>query len=93
MNTRAAAYLATYSVTRMIAGIPEVVLPLDKLQGFLDLVEPGDVPSYQHVQRLYHAQASPVHTIQQQLAHHDTQSTSAPLPQPETGHRPRPAHE
>jgi hypothetical protein len=71
MNKRAAAYLAEHSVTKLIDGIPELMLPLDKLQGFLDLLGPSDVPSYHYVQRLYRAQATAVESIKEQIAQHD----------------------
>jgi len=77
MNKRAAAYLAQHSVTKLIDGIPELVLPLDKLQGFLDLLGPSDVPSYHHVQRLYHAQATAVESIQEHIAQHDLKTKAA----------------
>src|SRR5258705_3007143 len=71
MNKRAAAYLAQHSVTRHINGVPEVVLPLEKLQGFLDLLGPNDVPpEYQYIQKLYNAQATWVTAIQEQVAHY-----------------------
>ena len=70
MNKRAAAYLAQHSVTRHINGVPERVLLLDKLQGFLDLLGPTDVPpGYQNITRLYHAQATWVTALQELVAH------------------------
>jgi len=80
MNKRAAAYLAQHSVTRRINGVPEVVLPLNKLQGFLDLLGPNDVPpEYHYIQKLYRAQATWVTAIQEQVAqyHHRTEGMPA----------------
>jgi hypothetical protein len=77
MNRRAAAYLAEHSVTQLIDGIPELMLPLDKLQGFLDLLGASDIPSYHHLQRLYHAQATAVESIQEHIAQHDLKTKGA----------------
>jgi hypothetical protein len=74
MNEHARAYLAQHGVTKIVNGSPERMLPLDKLQGFLDLLGPGDVaPGYEHIQQLYEAQASIVRTIQEQVTLHDHQ--------------------
>ena len=66
MNKRAATYLAQHSVKLVINGVPELCLPLDKLQGFLDLLNPGDVPP-EYIQRLYEMQATAVKRIEAQV--------------------------
>jgi hypothetical protein len=72
MNERAVAYLAQHGVTKIVDGVPEWMLPLDKLQDFLDLLSPDDVaPGYEHIQQLYRAQAGAVRTLQEQVTQAD----------------------
>lgn len=75
MNDHAAAYLAKHAVIKLIGGVPECMLPLDKLQGFLDLLGPGDVPPGT-LQRLYAMQATAVQTVQAHVAHYDASATN-----------------
>jgi len=67
MNARAAAYLTKHSILIGINGVEELFLPLDKVQGFLDLLTPSDVPP-EYLQRLYAAQATMVAIITAQAA-------------------------
>jgi hypothetical protein len=78
MNERARAYLAKHAELKLIDGVSELTLSLDKLQGFLDLLGPSDLLAnspqgrfYEKLQRLYTAQATWVHTIQDKVAQHD----------------------
>jgi hypothetical protein len=78
MNERARAYLAKHAELKLIDGVSELTLSLDKLQGFLDLLVPSDLRAdgprgkyHETLQRLYTAQATWVHTIQDKIAHHD----------------------
>ena len=70
MNDRAAAYLAKQGVRVELNESVELMLPLDKLQGFLDLLGPNDVPA-EKLQTLYRWQAQAVSTIQAQVAQLD----------------------
>ena len=70
MNDRAAAYLAKHGVRVELNGSVELMLPLDKLQGFLDLLGPNDVPP-EKLQTLYRWQAQAVSMIQAQVAQLD----------------------
>lgn len=67
MNERAAAYLAKHSVIKLVNGAPEMVIPLERLQGFLDLLGPADVPP-EKLQKLYALQATAVQSVQAQVA-------------------------
>ena len=69
MKARAAAYVAQHAVMIPVDGVAQLMLPLDKLQGFLDLLLPSDVPP-EYVQRLYAMQATAVQTIQSAFADH-----------------------
>jgi hypothetical protein len=72
MNERAVAYLVRHGVTKVVDGVPEWMLPLDKLQGFLDLLGPDDVaPGYEHIQQLYRAQAGAVRMVEEQITQRD----------------------
>ena len=66
MNKKAAAYIARYGVDFAINGRIERMLPLNRLQGFFDLIQPGDVPP-DKLQRLYEAQATGVAQIRKEL--------------------------
>jgi len=70
MNERAAAYLRQHRVMLEINGRSELMLPLDKLQGFLDLLTPFDVPP-DKIQALYAYQAEAVQRIRDAVAQHD----------------------
>ncbi|MFL5801723.1 MAG: hypothetical protein ACJ8CR_08260 [Roseiflexaceae bacterium] len=70
MNDRAAAYLAKHGVMVELNGTVELMLPLDKLQGFLDLLQPSDVPP-EKLQTLYRWQAEAMSAIQAQVAQFD----------------------
>ena len=76
MNERARAYLLKQSVLLHSNGVPERVLPLDKVQGFLDLIQPSDVPS-DKLQKLYAYQAELLEAIRAhfQQCDHDSDST------------------
>lgn len=66
MNPKAIAYLQAHAVWIDLGnGQSEFSLPLDKVQGFLDLLQPGDVPP-EKLQRLYHMQATLVREVQRQ---------------------------
>ncbi len=43
MNERARAYLAKHVELKLIDGVSELTLSLDKLQGFPDLLGPSDL--------------------------------------------------
>lgn len=74
MNTEARAYLAQHGIwVQMDDGTQEFSLPLDKLQGFLDLLHPGDVPPEQ-VQHLYQMQADLVKHIHQHFERGSTET-------------------
>ena len=67
MNTKVQAYLARYAkVVQLADGCEELMLPLDKVQGFLDLLHPSDVPP-DKVQKLYLMQAQLVSEVRRQL--------------------------
>lgn len=65
MNDRAEAYLREHGVVLAIDGHSELVLPLDKIQPFLDLLGPADVPP-EKLQDLYRYQTELVAHIQAQ---------------------------
>jgi uncharacterized protein YsxB (DUF464 family) len=44
MNPKLLAYLELHGKVLDINGVPELVLSADKMQGFLDLIQPSDVP-------------------------------------------------
>jgi hypothetical protein len=67
VNKRAEAYLAKYGVFQIINDVPELMIPLERLQGFLDLLGPADVPP-ENLQKLYAFQATAVQIVQAQLA-------------------------
>jgi len=77
MNDRARAYVLQHAVLLEIDGVPELSLPLDKIQGFLDLIQPSDVPP-DKLQTLYAMQAELVETIRAQFAQRDLAGTANP---------------
>ena len=62
MNDKATAYVLQHGCFLEINGRQELMLPLDRIQGFLDLIKPGDIPP-EKVQTLYAMQATLVETI------------------------------
>jgi hypothetical protein len=66
MNDQATAYLAQHGIWVKANGSEELMVPLEKLQGFLDLLQPGDVPP-EMLQKLYQYQAQAVQEIKKQL--------------------------
>jgi len=70
MNERACAYLLQHAVLLDFDGVPELSLPLDKIQGFLDLIQPSDVPP-DKLQTLYAMQAELVKTVRAQFKQRD----------------------
>lgn len=67
MNPKAQAYLTRYAtLVKLADGREELVLPIDRVQGFLDLLNPGDVPP-DKVQRLYLAQDQLITEVRRQL--------------------------
>jgi hypothetical protein len=66
MNARAEDYLRRHAAMITIDGREELSLPLDKVQGFLDLLSPADVPP-EKLQTLYAAQATLVRAVQRQF--------------------------
>ena len=73
MNDRAAAYLTQHGVWVKANESEELMVSLEKLQGFLDLLQPGDVPP-EMLQKLYHYQAQAVQEIKKQLIQPGTDS-------------------
>jgi hypothetical protein len=78
VNKRATAYLAQHGVIKLINGSPEWMLPLDKLQGFLDLLNSDDIVPGNDIQRLYYAQAQAVRSVQEQVAQYVLRSPKMP---------------
>ena len=66
MNERAVAYMLRYGKLLPLNGHEELMLPLDRVQGFLDLLTPGDVPP-ENIQKLYRWQAEAVPALRTQL--------------------------
>jgi hypothetical protein len=67
VNPKLEAYVVRHGRWIALAdGSEEFMLPLDKIQGFLDLVQPGDVPP-DKLQHLYKMQAQAVEAIKHQL--------------------------
>jgi hypothetical protein len=67
VNPKLEAYIARHGAWITLPdGREEFMLPLDKIQGFLDLVQPGDVPP-EKLQHLYLMQAQAVEEIKRQL--------------------------
>ena len=73
MNAKLAAYFARHAVSITLNdGSEELMLPLEKVQGFLDLIQPGDLPP-DKLQSFYRMQAELVATVQQTFVPSDTQ--------------------
>lgn len=66
INAKAIAYLLEHSKTFAIDGQAERMLSLERIRGFLDLLQPGDVPP-EKLQRLYAMQARFVAEARMQL--------------------------
>ena len=77
MNDRALAYLVKHGVLLEIDGVSELVLPLEKVQGFLDLIQPSDVPP-DKLQKLYAYQAELVKTVREHFQQPDRRVADVP---------------
>lgn len=79
MSVKAVAYLERHGVWLEMDGVHEVVLPLDKLQAFLDLITPLDVPP-NRAQVLYLLQAKLVDRLRAQLPSHQNDAAAPEEP-------------
>lgn len=68
VNNQALAYAMKHGKMMCIDEQGEWMLPLEHIQGFLDLLTPGDVPP-EKLQLLYAMQAQLVHEITAQTQH------------------------